>query len=189
MRKCRRIVAALLSIASTFGSSARAEEPEIKIGEFISAASPQPAPEISVTDMAGDPITLADFKGKFVILNLWATWCAPCLKEMPSLAALQARLGPALTVLAVSEDRGGANVVQPFVTEHGLDKLKTYLDPKSTATHAFAVRGLPTSLAIDADGRVLGRVEGGADWDSDVMRAVLAGLMPALPGDGAAKPR
>ena len=94
-----------------------------------------------------------------------------------------------LTVLAVSEDRGGANVVQPFVAEHGLDKLKIYLDPKSTATHAFAVRGLPTSFAIVGDGRVLGRVEGGADWDSDAMRAVLARLMPALPGDGATKPR
>ena len=185
----RTIVAALLSIASTFSSAARAEEPEIKIGEFIPAASPQPAPEISVTDMAGGAIALADFKGKFVILNLWATWCAPCLKEMPSLVALQAKLAPTLTVLAVSEDRGGANVVQPFVAEHGLDKLKIYLDPKSTATHAFAVRGLPTSLAIDGDGRVLGRVEGGADWDSDAMRAVLARLMPALPGDGATKPR
>jgi thiol-disulfide isomerase/thioredoxin len=185
----RTIVAAFVLVASMLGPAVRADDREkIKIGEFIPAAAPQPAPEISVADLAGNSVSLADFKGKFVILNLWATWCEPCLKEMPSLAALQARLGPALTVLAVSEDRGGAGVVQPFVDRLGLDKfLKIYLDPKSTAIHAFGARGLPTSFAIDADGRVLGTVEGGADWDADAMRATLAGLMPP-PGD-AAKPR
>ncbi len=153
----------------------------MKLGEFIPAASPQPAPEISLTDSAGNPAALADFKGKFVLLNLWATWCQPCLKEMPSLAALQAKLGSGLTVLAVSEDRGGADIVAPFVAKHGLDALKIYLDPKSTATHAFAARGLPTSFVIDDNGNVLGKVEGGADWDSDEMRATLAKLMPAKP--------
>ncbi len=134
MRVCRTIVAALVLIASVLGSTAiRADEPgKMKLGEFIPAAPPQPAPEISFTDTAGNPASLADFKGRFVLLNLWATWCQPCLKEMPSLAALQAKLGPALTVLAVSEDRGGAEVVQPFVAKHDFAKLKIYLDPKST---------------------------------------------------------
>jgi thiol-disulfide isomerase/thioredoxin len=173
------MTAALLLVASTLHLAAQAADLDnLKLGEFIPAASPQPAPEISFTDSAGNPAALADFKGQFVLLNLWATWCQPCLKEMPSLLALQARFGPALTVLAVSEDRGGAGVVQPFVAEHNLDKLKIYLDQKSAATHAFAVRGLPTSFVIDADGKVLGRVEGGADWDSDEMRATLSKLMP-----------
>ncbi|HZK92169.1 MAG TPA: TlpA disulfide reductase family protein [Stellaceae bacterium] len=189
MGVCRAIVAALVLCASTPGPAARADDPEkVKIGEFILAAPPQPAPEISFTDGSGNTVALADFKGKFVILNLWATWCEPCLKEMPSLAALQARLGPALTVLAVSEDRGGAAVVQPFVDKLGLDRLlKIYLDPKSMAIRAFAARGLPTSVVIDREGKVLGKVEGGANWDSEAMRATLAGLMP--PAGDAAKPR
>jgi len=189
MRLCRRIVATLVMVAFAAAAGAlAADEPDnIKPGQFIPAAAPQPAPEISFTDSAGNAVALADFKDKFVILNLWATWCQPCLKEMPSLAALQARLGPAVTVLAVSEDRGGADVVQPFVAKLGLDKfLKVYLDPKSAVGRALGTRGLPTSFVIAGDGKMLGKVEGEADWDSDAMRATLAGLMPP-PGDNAAK--
>jgi len=183
----RVIVAALLLVASTMGAAAQtATEPDIKPGEFIAAASPQPAPEISFDGLDGKPIALADFRGRFLILNLWATWCQPCLKEMPSLAALQASLGPALSVLAVSEDRGGADIVAPFVARLGLDQLRIALDPKSDAIHTLHVRGLPTSLVIDGDGRVLGKVEGGADWDSDEMRATLAKLLP--PGSPVSAP-
>ena len=180
MSVCRAIVAALLFASVLLGAAANgADAPDkIKLGEFIAAASPQPAPEISLADMEGKPAALADFKGKVVLVNLWATWCQPCLKEMPSLAALQARLGPALTVLAVSEDRGGTEMVKPFIEKLGLDKLKVLLDPKSTATRAFAARGLPTSILIDGEGRVLGSVEGAADWDSETMRAALAKLLP-----------
>jgi thiol-disulfide isomerase/thioredoxin len=174
------IAAALVFVASFLASGAiRADEPDkIKLGEFIPAATPQPAPAFAFTDMAGKAAGLADFKGGVVLLNLWATWCQPCLKEMPSLAALQQRLGPSLTVLALSEDRGGAATVTPFVEKHGLDKLKVYLDPKSTGTRAFEARGLPSSFLIDAEGRVLGKVEGGADWDSPQMRDALAKLLP-----------
>jgi thiol-disulfide isomerase/thioredoxin len=179
-------LALVIAVVSVFGAlllgsaALRADEPDkIKIGEFIPAASPQPAPEISLTDMAGKPVSLADFKGQFVLVNLWATWCQPCLKEMPSLVSLQKRLGSVLTVLAVSEDHGGTEIVQPFVEQHDLDRLKIYLDPKSTAIHAFEARGLPTSFLIDADGKLLGRVEGGADWDSDAIRDTLAKLLPA----------
>jgi thiol-disulfide isomerase/thioredoxin len=178
---------AVVSVCSALllGSVAlRADEPDkLKLGEFIPAASPQPAPEISVTDMAGKPVSLGDFKGQFVLVNLWATWCQPCLKEMPSLMALQTRLGSALTVLAISEDRAGARIVQDFVAAHGFDKLAIYLDPNSTVGHTFDARGLPTSILIGADGKLLGRVEGGADWDSDTMRDALAKLLPpAKPG-------
>jgi len=181
---CRTMVAALVVVALVSGATAiRADEPDkIKLGEFIPAASPQPAPEISATDLDGKPVALADFSGKFVLLNLWATWCQPCLKEMPSLKALQARLGSALTVVAISEDRGGAEIVLPFLIKLDLDKLKIWLDPKSAVLRGFAARGLPTSFVIDRDGRLLGKVEGGADWDSETMRATLAKLMaPAKP--------
>lgn len=182
----RSIVAALVLAASIFGPAvAQTDDPgKIKLGEFIPAAPPQPAPELSFTDMAGKLASLDDFKGKFVVLNLWATWCQPCLREMPSLAALQTKLGSSLTVLALSEDRGAVVSVRPFLDKHGLDQLKVYLDPNSTAAHAFLARGLPTSVVIDRDGNVLGKVEGAADWDSDAMRAVLAKLMPPQPDSG-----
>jgi len=173
----------MLLVASTFGPAARADDSDqIKVGEFIPAASPQPAPEISVTDLAGNPVSLADFKGKFVLLNLWATWCQPCIKEMPSLVDLQEKLGSALTVLAVSEDHGGEVIVKLFADKLSLGKLKICLDPKATASRAFQVRGLPSSFLIGGDGKVLGKVEGGADWNSDKLRATIAKyLSPTKP--------
>ena len=131
-----------------------------------------------MTDLSGNGATLADFKGKLVLLNLWATWCQPCLKEMPSLVKLQEKGADKLIVAAVSEDRGGKDVVEPFVAKHGLDKLKIYLDPKSAVGHAFSVRGLPTTLVIDPKGQVAGRVEGAAEWDSDKMAKLLQQLAP-----------
>ncbi|MBV8494836.1 MAG: TlpA family protein disulfide reductase [Alphaproteobacteria bacterium] len=178
-----RILAAFGTVALALlfaAGTALAAEPDIKPGEFIPASPPQPAPEVSFTDLSGNGVALADFKGKVVLLNLWATWCQPCLKEMPSLEKLQASRDDKLTVAAVSEDRGGKDVVEPFIDKHGLDKLKIYLDPKSAVGHAFSARGLPTTLVIDAEGRVVGRVEGAAEWDSDKMTAV---LQPFLPND------
>ena len=174
------IVAAILLVASTIGPVARADDTDqMKLGEFIPAASPQPTPEISLTDLDGKPIALDDFKGKVVLLNLWATWCQPCIKEMPSLVDLQKKFGSALTVVAVSEDHGGEVIVKLFVQKLGLDALKIGLDPKSTAARAFEARGLPSSFLIGADGKVLGKVEGAADWSSDKLRAAIAKYLPA----------
>jgi len=182
MTSCRIVVAILVLLASAVGAAAQApSEPDIKLGEFIPAATPQPAPEMSFDGLDGKPLALADLKGKLVVLNLWATWCQPCLKEMPSLEQLEARLGPGLVVLAVSEDRGGADVVTPFVAKLGLDKIQIGLDPKSNAIHALDARGLPTSLVVGPDGNVAGKVEGAAEWDSDRMIDVLTKLMPVNP--------
>ena len=158
---------------------AMAAEPDVKPGEFIPASPPQPAPEVSFTDLSGNGVTLGDFKGKLVLLNLWATWCQPCLKEMPSLEKLQESQGDKLIVAAVSEDRGGKELVEPFVAKLGLAKVKIYLDPKSTVGHAVEARGLPTTLVIDGKGFVVGRVEGAAEWDSDKMAGVLQPFLPA----------
>jgi thiol-disulfide isomerase/thioredoxin len=111
------------------------------------------------------------------VVNLWATWCQPCLKEMPSLERLAAQFKGRLIVAAVSEDHGGAKVVGPFVADKGLQKMAIYLDPQGELGHAIKLRGLPTSLVIDAQGQVVGRVEGGADWDSAKMEAVLQPLI------------
>jgi len=146
-------------------------------GEYIPAASPQPAPQVAFTDTDGRPLTLADFKGKPVIVNLWATWCVPCLKEMPSLERLQANLDGRLIVAAVSQDRSGAQRVVPFVAEMGLRRLKIYLDPKADLGRALNSRGLPTSVIIDGAGSIVGRVEGAVEWDSAEIMAVLRPLL------------
>jgi thiol-disulfide isomerase/thioredoxin len=149
----------------------------MRLGEFIPVRPSQPAPETAFTDIDGKLAGVADFRGTPVVVNLWATWCQPCLKEMPSLDRLQSALGGKLVVAAVSEDSAGAKRVAPFVAGMGLSNLKIYLDPKSDLGHAFHVRGLPTSIVIDARGRVVGRVEGAAEWDSAAMLAVLKPLL------------
>ncbi|HVC53506.1 MAG TPA: TlpA disulfide reductase family protein [Stellaceae bacterium] len=170
-------LAALLLIAVP-GGALWAQSGDIKLGEFIPQNPPQPAPAISFTDIAGKPVKLSDFKGTVTLVNLWATWCHPCLKEMPSLEKLQASHQGALKVLAISEDHGGAAVVAPFIKKQGLAKLAIYLDPESNALHGFKARGLPTSILIGKDGTIIGRVEGGTDWQSDAIAAALKPLLP-----------
>ena len=148
-----------------------------KLGEFVPSSAPGPAPALTLSELDGGTVELADLKGKPVLVNLWATWCEPCLREMPSLERLQSRFGDQLTIVAVSEDRGGDKLVAPFIAKLGLKLVKIYLDPKSAVGHAFAVRGLPTSILIDRDGNVRGRVEGGAEWDSPKILAVIEPLI------------
>jgi len=150
---------------------------QMPLGEFIPASPPRPAPPISFTDPTGNLASLADFGGKVVLLNLWATWCAPCRHEMPSLERLQSRFGDKIAVLAVSEDFHGNRTVAPFIAKLGLSALKIYLDPKSKVGQAFHIDGLPTSFLLDRDGRLRGRLEGEADWTSPKMLAVIEPLM------------
>ena len=155
-----------------------------KLGEFVPSSQPFAAPTISLTDSDGHTLELSALRGKLVLVNLWATWCEPCLREMPSLERLQSRLGERIAVLAVSEDRGGNKAVEPFIAKLGLKSVKIYIDPKSEVGHAFGARGLPTSFLIDREGKVLGRVEGAAEWDSP---KILGVLEPLLSGDGVVK--
>ena len=149
------------------------------MGQFSPAAPPLPAPEVAFTDIKGNPAGFAGLRGKPVVVNLWATWCQPCLREMPSLERLQEKLAGKLTVAAISQDRGGEKAVTPYLAKLGLDKVRIYLDPKSEVGKAFGVRGLPTSIVLDAEGREVGRVEGAAEWDSATMLAVLDPLVTA----------
>src|SRR5262249_9733984 len=140
-----------------------------ELGKFVAISPPQPVPEVSFTDGEGSRVDFGAFAGKTVLVNLWATWCAPCIKEMPSLERLQNQLDDKLTVIAISQDRGGAKAVDPFVVKLGLKAVKIYLDPKSAVGRAFNVEGLPSSFLIDRDGKVVGRVDGEAVWDSPSM--------------------
>jgi thiol-disulfide isomerase/thioredoxin len=147
------------------------------LGQFSPVVPPRPAPALEFSAGDGQPATLEDFKGHWVLVNLWATWCAPCIKEMPSLDRLQAQFGPLLSVLAISEDHKGAETVDPFVAKLGLKSLKIYLDAGGKLVSSLGVSGLPTSYLIDPDGHIRARLEGAADWDAPKTRNDLEKLM------------
>jgi thiol-disulfide isomerase/thioredoxin len=171
MKGCRAALVSLLLLVGAVGSVAADDSGSgrMKLGEFIPTPTPRPAPAVSFVDAAGKTFPLSQFKGKPVLVNLWATWCRPCVEEMPSLNGLQQRLGDRLTVLAISEDRGGNKVVQRFVDRLGLTNLKIFLDPEGAFGRAFAVHGLPTTILIDVTGKVRGRILGQADWSAPKM--------------------
>lgn len=149
------------------------------LGQFTALPQPLPAPALAFTTRDGSEKQLADFKGRVLLVNLWATWCGPCVEEMPALERLQAQLGDKLTILAISEDRQGEAAVAPFLAKNNIKQLAIYLDPKATATSAFGAEGLPTSYLIAADGTILGKEEGGAKWDDAAMVAKLTPYLAA----------
>lgn len=144
--------------------------PAAKSGEIDRSHRGEAAPAVSFVDPAGKKVTLADFRGKPVLLNLWATWCAPCIKEMPSLDAAAA--DPRIQVLAVSQDMQPEKVA-PFFTERKLARLKPYTDPDMGLSLHYRVN-LPTTIMFDAEGRELWRVAGALDWTGDKAKALLA---------------
>jgi len=134
----------------------------------------------SFADAEGHKLSLADFAGSGVVLNLWATWCMPCVAEMPALDAMAARLAAeGIVVVPLSSDRGGLKTVQRFYTAHDIAHLGIYLDAYGAAAEGWGARGLPTSLIIDRQGRERARLEGGADWTSDAAIAALRRLTAA----------
>jgi thiol-disulfide isomerase/thioredoxin len=122
-------------------------------------------PEIEFNTADGTPRTLKDYLGKGVVLNFWATWCVPCITEMPALAKLAGLVKDAnVAVLPLSSDRGGAAAVERYFREKEIEGLPVLLDPRGAAARAIGARGIPTTLLIDAQGRERGRLEGAADW-------------------------
>ena len=132
------------------------------LSDIVPARPPAALPPTSFHALDGTLRTLADYAGKQVVLNFSATWCIPCVAELPELDRLAASGG--FTVLAVSADRGGAATVRPFAAAHHLDHLTLLTDQGSDAVHALGVDGFPTTLLIGADGRLRGTLEGPAAW-------------------------
>ena len=123
--------------------------------------------DLRFTAADGSARSLADYAGQAVVLNLWATWCIPCVREMPALDDLARMVASSgIVVLPVSSDHGGAAVVQRFYADRGIKNLPVLLDPMSNLAHALNVRGIPTTLLIDRQGNELGWLEGAADWSS-----------------------
>jgi thiol-disulfide isomerase/thioredoxin len=145
---------------------------------------PKPVPELTFFDAEGDEVRLADFRGKVVVLNLWATWCAPCRREMPSLDRLQAKFGGAgLEVIALSLDGGDVAKAREFFAELGIASLAVYQDPQARAGRALGAPGLPTTIVINRAGREVGRLLGPAEWDSAEALAVIKALLGSSDSD------
>ena len=150
---------------------------------FVVHESPRSLAEIEFENGEGETSSLAEFRGKVVLLNIWATWCAPCRREMPTLERLQAELGgPAFEVVALSLDRKGLPVVKEFYEELGLQNLAMYVDESGAAQRALNVLGLPTTLLLDRDGNEIGRLLGPAQWDSPEMVSFIRGYVERQSG-------
>lgn len=165
------LIAVLVALAGpVFG----AEAPQ----GLILHPQPKPVPEIQFQDGDGRALTLADFHGKMVLLNIWATWCGPCREEMPTLDRLQAKLGgPNFEVVALSIDREGIPAITKFFGEVGVKHLAMYVDSSARAGPVLGAVGLPTSLLIDRKGQEIGRLVGPAEWDSPKMVEFIRGFL------------
>lgn len=164
-------VLAILIVSPLAGYSATAQAPPSK---FAVHAEPKSLPDIRFVDGANRQRTLAEFRGRTVLLNIWATWCVPCREEMPTLDRLQGMLGSAnFEVVALSIDRGGAADVRPFYAEIGIKQLGIYIDRTGRAAQKLGVVGIPMTLLIGPDGREFGRFVVPTDWDAPTMVAFI----------------
>lgn len=131
---------------------------------------PKTLPDVQFQDHEGQQLTLADFGGKVILLNIWATWCAPCRHEMPTLDRLQGKLGGQdFEVLALSIDKAGPEVVRKFFDEIKIEHLSLYIDESGKSAPALKAFGLPVTLLLDREGREIGRLIGPAVWDTPEM--------------------
>jgi len=145
------------------------------IEKLIIHPTPVPLPpDLTFTDAAGTVRHFAQWRGRALVVNFWATWCPPCVAEMPALDRLHAALArEGIEVLALSNDRGGAAVVAPFYQRTGLRHIGIWLDPRGATGRALGVRVLPTTIILDRRGAEVARLLGDAEWDrADVIAAI-----------------
>ncbi|SLN40966.1 Thiol:disulfide interchange protein TlpA [Roseovarius albus] len=181
MRKFRSIVLymALALGANTAFAADPAEITALREGDMkklIVYEEPRPASSALYVNEDGSEGSLADYKGKVVVLNLWATWCAPCRKEMPSLSELQAALseeGIEVVTVATGPVATPPPMIAKFFTDIGVDNLPQHRDPKQDLARSVKIFGLPVSIIIDRDGNEVARMLGDADWSSDNAKAIM----------------
>ena len=153
-------------------------EPELSMAAYMKHDAPQDVAPFTFVDATGAEKDVSSLKGKVTLLNLWATWCAPCRKEMPELSKLQKDLGgDNFQVVEVSEDLKGYQASADFLKQVGADNLTLYSDEKAKALDAVKGPGLPITLLLDKDGKEVGRLLGPAPWASDEAKAIIKGVM------------
>lgn len=167
--------------AQTEGTAGGARNP-LAVGDmatFVFRPKPEPVADVTFVDKAGAERRLSQWKGKVVLLNLWATWCVPCRKEMPALDRLQAALGSdRFEVVALAVDRAGAAGAQKFLSETKVDRLALYVDSSAKASSQLKAIGLPTTVLIGQDGLEVGRLIGPAEWDGADAQRLVRSLLP-----------
>ncbi len=176
-----RIALAAIAVAVVaVGAGAYVSYWQKATGPFARQVAPKAIPELRFVDEAGRAHTLADFRGKVVLLNVWATWCEPCREEMPALDRLQARLGgERFQVLTLSVDLQGAPIARKFYSEVGIRALPIYIDPTAKAAFVLGAPGLPATLLVDRQGREVGRHLGAVKWDAPEVMERLQRAMAA----------
>ena len=177
MTPTRRGLLAAGTVAALLGARKPDRAWAAELGKLVPVSPPRPAPETPFATADGESRRVSDYAGKALVVNLWATWCAPCVAELPSLAALARTLAAeGVLVLPVSSDRGGAKAVEAFYAAHAITGLPVLIDKDAALMHALGVRGLPTTYVVDGAGRIVGQEEGGMDWNRpaavDALRAL-----------------
>ena len=164
-----------------YGAVAALREGDMLKLNFHSVAKPVSTKAFLGED--GGEMRLSDLAGKYVLLNFWATWCAPCREEMPMLAALQAELGgDAFAVVTLATGRNPPPAMKKFFDEIGVSNLPLYRDPDQAVARDMAVFGLPVTMILDPAGQEIARLQGAADWSSDSAKAVLRALIDGAGG-------
>lgn len=172
---------ALLYTALVFGANtAFAADPDWQaardggLNKLVVAEEPAPVPDTEFTDPDGATFSLADWQGKVVALNFWATWCAPCREEMPALDRLQAELGgDDFEVVTIATGRNSVERIEDFYAEVGVTNLPILLDPRQKLSRDMGVVGLPVTVLIDREGREVARYLGDAEWDQDAAKTLI----------------
>ena len=168
--------AALLVLYVMFGRPVHAPGPPASLAR-LQPVAPTTLPEVAFSDANGARHTLSAFKGRYVLLNLWATWCAPCVRELPALAKLQSAMPPGgLTVVAVNVGRGSPAETLAFLKAHNAASLTGYFDPDLGVMHVFGAFGLPLSVLFDRQGREVAHALGPAGWDDPAAIAYFKSL-------------
>ncbi len=165
-----------MAFAMSLAAPSMAQQPAF---DFDIHAAPVAVPDLLFTGADGTQRSLEDFRGRYVLLNVWATWCAPCRVEMPTLDALQRELGgPGFEVIALSTDTGRRPAVDRLFDEVGIEYLDPVIDDTGAAMLDLGIYALPATLLIDPDGREVGRKIGPAEWDSPEAVAFFRNLVP-----------
>lgn len=156
------------------------------MAKLIVHAEPRDRIGETFRDLYGNAVTLADYSGKVVLLNIWATWCPPCRAEMPSLDRLAGKMeGKDFAVIPLSTDRGGVERVAQFFDDIQIENLEVMHDRSGKVSRQAGVLGLPVTLILDRDGREIARILGDADWDSPDAQAILRRVIEMTrTGDG-----
>lgn len=157
---------ALFCLPGIYACDNKSGNDVVEDDKWASLEKGKTAKDFTLKDLTGKSISLSDYKGKIVFLNFWATWCAPCRHEMPSMEKVHKKYkGGDFVVLAVATDNKGEEIVKPFIDEHGYT-LPVLIDKNSDVSDSYSVFALPTTFIIGRDGKIIEMVQGVREWDS-----------------------